>query len=178
MSCSRGTCFSALSWRRAPTKSRLMVASPSNHRRSLSEAPPKKIRGGHPRPRGGRFDSPRSIHPSWWTVDQRSGGLGCPVRRVAALDVGLEDADELVDEALAAERPIEPAVDEDGRDRLLERAREADPDVRMLRFAGAVDDAAHDRDGQVLDAGMRLPPLGHPVTEVGLDPLGHRSEEH
>src|SRR5262245_51210245 len=42
---------------------------------------------------------------------------------VAPLDVALENADELVDEALAAERPVEPAVDEYGRDRLLERAR-------------------------------------------------------
>src|SRR5688500_2135910 len=31
ISCSRETCFSALSWRRAPTKSRLTIASSSAH---------------------------------------------------------------------------------------------------------------------------------------------------
>src|SRR5262249_9573145 len=41
--------------------------------------------------------------------------------RIPALDVGLEDVDELPDEAIAAKGPVELAVDEDGCDRVLER---------------------------------------------------------
>src|SRR5687768_12111483 len=53
-------------------------------------------------------------------------------RRVAPLDVVLEDPDELGDQALAAERAIELAVDEHRRDRVLERARQRDADVRVF----------------------------------------------
>src|SRR4051812_18664672 len=49
--------------------------------------------------------------------------------RVAALDVVLEDRDEFGDEALTAQRAIEAAVDEDRRDRLLERPGQRDADV-------------------------------------------------
>ena len=49
------------------------------------------------------------------------------------------------------------AVDEHGRDRLLERARQADADVGVLRLARAVDHAAHDRDAQLLGAGVGRP---------------------
>src|SRR6185312_14825549 len=53
MSCSRETCFSAFSWSRAPTKSRLMSSLPPlRHDRSAA----KKRRGGHPRP-GGHYCS-------------------------------------------------------------------------------------------------------------------------
>src|SRR4051794_38948236 len=39
------------------------------------------------------------------------------VGRIVTLDVVLENSDELVDQALAAERPVELAVDEDRSDR-------------------------------------------------------------
>ena len=42
----------------------------------------------------------------------------------------------------------------------------------MLGFAGAVDDAAHDGELELLDAGILLLPLGHGGDEVGLDALG------
>src|SRR5207253_7128641 len=41
----------------------------------------------------------------------------------------------------------------------------------------AVHDATHDRAAEILDAGMRLAPLGHSVLEVALDLLGHLLEE-
>ena len=69
-------------------------------------------------------------------------------------DVVLEDVDEFGDEAVAAECPIEPSVDEHGCDRFLERAGQADPDVGVLRLPGAVHDAAHDGDSQLLGAGI------------------------
>ena len=64
-----------------------------------------------------------------------------------------------------------------GRDRLLERARQRDPDVGVLGLARAVDDAAHDRDAQLLGARVRLAPVRHPLLEVALDLLGHLLEE-
>ena len=79
--------------------------------------------------------------------------------------------------AFAAERPIEAAVDEHRRDRLLEGARQADADVGMLRLARTVDDAPHHRHAQVLGARMGRLPLGHPLLEIGLDLLGHLLEE-
>ena len=102
-----------------------------------------------------------SIHPDGWTPQTgRAWRAATPAVRVLRLagrrepprDVVLEDVDELGDEAVAAERPVELAVDEDRRDRVLERARQRDPDVGVLRLARAVDDAAHDRDAQVLGA--------------------------
>ena len=44
-------------------------------------------------------------------------------------------------------------------------------------LARAVDDAAHDRDAQLLGAGMRLAPDRHLLLEVALDLLGHLLEE-
>src|SRR4029078_3443700 len=113
ISCSRETCFSALSWRRAPTKSRL-TAPP----RCCFQFPgaDKKKRGGHPR-HGAAVQFCGSIHGRAWTVDPGvlregvpdrgfpAGGVGDSrranartlradrgsVRRIAPVDVGLED---------------------------------------------------------------------------------------
>ena len=65
---------------------------------------------------GGRTSGP---------LDGPGAGQAGPAARIARRDVVLEDVDELGDEAVAAQRPIELAVDEDRRDRLLERARQA-----------------------------------------------------
>src|SRR4029453_3513289 len=93
--------------------------------------------------------------------DHRRGAVVRDGRREASRDVVLEDAFELLHQALAPERPVEPAVDEHRRDRLLERARQRDPDVGVLGLARPVHDAAHHRDPHVLDAGAGLLPLGH-----------------
>src|ERR1044071_1797978 len=92
-------------------------------------------------------------------------------RRISPLDVRLEDVDELVDEPLAAERPVEPAVDEDRGQGILERPGQRDPDVGVLALAGTVDDAAHHRDAHLLDTRPRRLPLRHPVLEMSLDLL-------
>ena len=115
-----------------------------------------------------------SAHPSPPPVTTPSCQTGAGYRSV---DVVLEDPDELGDEAVAAQRAIEAAVDEDRGDRLLERARQRDPDVGVLALARAVDDAAHDRDAQLLGARVRLAPDRHLLLEVALDLLGHLLEE-
>ena len=51
------------------------------------------------------------------------------------------------------------------------------PMSACLRLARAVDDAAHDRDPQLLGAGMRLAPDRHLLLDVALDLLGHLLEE-
>src|SRR5216117_3591495 len=100
ISCSRETCFSALSWRRAPTKSRLIDRLLS--RRCQATAGPIKKRGGHPR-HGAAVQFAR-VYPG--CVDG-SNGRGEPPG-----DVVLEDVDEFRHQAVAAERPVEPAIDE------------------------------------------------------------------
>src|SRR5262245_60819374 len=47
----------------------------------------------------------------------------------------------------------------------------------MLRLPGPVDDAAHDRDRQVLDTGIARRPLGHASLDMALDALRHLLEE-
>src|SRR5215475_9692019 len=72
---------------------------------------------------------------------------------VFPLDVVVEDDLELFDDVVALEGGEELAVDVDGRFRFLEGAGEGDADVGMLGLAGAIDDATHDRELQLLDAG-------------------------
>src|SRR4051794_6423169 len=72
--------------------------------------------------------------------------------RIPPRHVRLEELDELVDEALATERPVQLAVNEDGSDRVFEGARQRDPDVRVLALAGSVHDTAHHGDAHLLDA--------------------------
>src|SRR6266498_370462 len=72
ISCSREICFSALSWRRAPTKSRLTMASVLRAVMASCCAAQKKKRGGHPR-RGAAVQLAGSIHPEGWTLNGRPG---------------------------------------------------------------------------------------------------------
>src|SRR5215211_3548179 len=121
MSCSRETCFSAFSCRRAPTKSRLMsFVLLSDRRRSRKPSPPKKNVGVTHVPRRpttfGRVYTRPSRASNGGTL-RRSSGRQRRARAVAPLHVRLEQLDELVDQAFTAERPVEPAVDEHGRDR-------------------------------------------------------------
>src|SRR6476661_8584150 len=106
MSCSRETCFSAFSCRRAPTKSRLMIASCTAA--TPGTAGPKKRRGGHPRHgaavqlgavytrMGGRPPGARAWAEREPRVLARSGGAAHR-RRIALFDVVLEELDELGD---------------------------------------------------------------------------------
>src|SRR6185312_11207951 len=90
---------------------------------------------------------------------------------VSPLNVLVEDDLELFDDVVALEGGEELAVDVDGGLGFLEGAGERDADVGVLGFAGAVDDAAHDGELQLLDAGVGLLPLGHRLHEVSLDAL-------
>src|SRR5688572_33166303 len=84
------------------------------------------------------------------TSDRLDGDL---LAAVLLLHVALDDRLELLGDALALEGHGLLAVDVHGRDRQLAGARQADADVRVLRFAGAVDHATHYRHAHVLDAG-------------------------
>ena len=99
------------------------------------------------------------------------GGLA-----VVALDVVVEDLLELGDDGVAAQRGRELAVDVDGSDGILKSAGQADAEVGVLRFAGAVDDAAHDGELELFDAGIFLAPLGHGGAQVALNLLGELLE--
>src|SRR5688572_23098810 len=144
ISCSRETCFSALSWRRAPTKSRLTIASSSAHGCQIT-AGPKKRRGGHPR-HGAAVQLRRVYTRTRGRLKReplgaRSADRGDRCGVLAGLrwlrddarpwiprcNVVLEDVNELGDQAVAAQRPVELAVDEHGSDGLFERAGQADP---------------------------------------------------
>ena len=72
---------------------------------------------------------------------------------------------------LAAQGQRLAAVDEHRRGRALAGARQADADVGVLALAGAVDDAAHDRDVQGLDARIALLPDRHLRAQIGLDAI-------
>src|SRR5450432_3481084 len=176
MSWSRGTCFSALSWSSAVTKSRFMVRLPSR----LPFAGPNSVlsdrqkkRGGHPRSMRAAGEVDREYTPEG--VDRRSGERHG--HRKAALDIVVEDPLEFLDQALATQGPVEPAVNEDRRNGLLECPRQADSDIGVLALTRPVDDAAHHRHAQLLDAWMALLPDWHLVLEIGLDLLGHHLEE-
>src|SRR5947209_7228036 len=76
ISCSRGTCFSAFSWRRAPTKSRLMVVASSTRQLSLPGRRRRKKYVGvtHVFPGGHR------VRREYTTLDRsrrRTASLGC-----------------------------------------------------------------------------------------------------
>src|SRR3954449_8015444 len=92
-----------------------------------------------------------------------SDRLGLPV---FFLDVALDDLVEFGGDVLAAQREGLLAVDEHGRRRRLSGAGQADADVGMLALAGAVDDAAHDRDAQLLHARVLVAPHRHVRTQV------------
>ena len=98
---------------------------------------------------------------------------GCALRagRVVVADVVLDDRLELLGDAPALERHGLLAVDVDRRDRHLVGARQADADVGVLRFARAVDHAAHHRDLHLLDARIALLPDRHLRAQVVLDAL-------
>src|SRR5436190_14481298 len=68
-----------------------------------------------------------------------SGGLGA----VLFADVILDERLELLRDALALERHGLATVDVHRRDRHLVRSGQADADVGVLGFAGAIDHAAH-----------------------------------
>src|SRR5512143_2194933 len=64
------------------------------------------------------------------------------------------------------------AVDEHGRGRCLTGAGKRDADIGVLRLSRSIDDAAHHRDVQRLDAGIAALPLRHLVADEILNVAG------
>src|SRR6185312_13077516 len=95
---------------------------------------------------------------------------------VSPLNVLVEDDLELFDDMVALEGGEELAVDVDGGLGFLEGAGERDADVGVLGFAGAVDDAAHYRDVEPLDARIARLPFRHGVADEVLDAGGELLE--
>src|SRR5208283_578165 len=97
--------------------------------------------------------------------------------RVVRIHVVVENLDEFSDDVVALERQHEAAVNVNRSFRFFEGSGQRDADVGMLRLAGAIDDAAHDGDLHVLDAGVSRLPDRHLLAEVALDLLRHLLEE-
>ncbi len=95
---------------------------------------------------------------------------------VVALHVVVEDLLELRHNRVAAQRRRQLAVDVDRSDRVLEGAGQADAEIGVLGFAGAVHHAAHHGELQLLHAGILLAPLGHLRAQVALNLLGELLE--
>ncbi len=93
------------------------------------------------------------------------------------LNVIVEDSPEFLDDFVSAQGSQQPAIHINGSFRLLECAGERDTQVSVLRFAGPVNDASHDRDFHFFNAGMAFFPRRHLLAQVGLDLLGHFLEE-
>src|SRR5579862_6526690 len=115
-------------------------------------------------------------HTRWSVSVSASDKSGFP--RIPGVDVVVDELLEFARELVvrAAQRFHVLAVNIDGTVRRLARAGQADADVRGLRLAGSVDDAAHDRQRHRLDALVRRLPLRHLVADVALDLLGELLE--
>jgi len=92
-------------------------------------------------------------------------------------DVVLENAEKIRHDRVSAERRGQPPVDIHRRFRLLERAGQRNADVRVLRFPGAVHDAAHHGHLHVFDARVTVAPHRHLLAKIVLNVLGHVLEE-
>src|SRR6185436_20883426 len=98
--------------------------------------------------------------------------IGIPSRHVL-----IQYLDKVRDYVRAFERGFQFAVDEDGRARLFAGSWQADSDVGVLRFAGAVDHASHDRDLHLLDSFKLLAPDWHLRAQVFSYVVGHLLKE-
>src|SRR3954470_23937993 len=86
-------------------------------------------------------------------------------------DVILDDRLEFFGDARAFQRDGLAAIDVHRRDRYFVGARQADADVRVLRFARPVHHAAHHGDAHLLHARMALAPHRHLRAQIAFDLL-------
>src|SRR5258706_2524196 len=105
----------------------------------------------------------------------------CVVPQAPAFSVGrpnvfLDPLLELLGDSIALQRHGLHAVHIHRRYRTLARTGKRNADIRVLAFARAVDDAAHDRDVHVLDAGIALAPLRHLLAQEALNLFGELLE--
>src|ERR1051325_8169952 len=96
-----------------------------------------------------------------------SGGPGA----VPFADVNFDDPPEILSDTLAFERDGLTAIDVHRRHRHLVGARQADADIRVLRFARTVHHAAHYGDPHLLHPGIDGAPDGHLRPQIRLDAL-------
>ena len=89
--------------------------------------------------------------------------------RVAFFHVFVKDDLELLYDAITLESCEEFAVDVDGSFGLFEGSGKRDADVGVFGLSGAIDDAAHDGELELLDARVLLLPLRHGGHQIGLD---------
>src|SRR4029078_5295091 len=75
------------------------------------------------------------------------------------------------------ERDHQFPIDVNRRFWLLESSGKRDADVRMLRFAGPIHNAAHDRNLEISYAGIFGAPHRHLLSQVGLNVFSHVLEE-
>src|SRR6516165_3135745 len=90
-------------------------------------------------------------------------------RSEAALDIINDDLLEIGGQRRTAERHGLFAVDKNRRCRLLAGARQRNADIGVFGFAWTVDDAAHHRDVEALDAWIARLPFRHRVADEALD---------
>ena len=91
-------------------------------------------------------------------------------------DVRIDDILEFFGNAGPAQGHRLFAINEDRRRRLLAGSRQADADIGVLAFAGAVDDASHDRHLHGLDAVILRRPFRHFGAHITLDFVGQMLE--
>src|SRR5260221_9856506 len=99
-----------------------------------------------------------------------------PAFSVGRSNVFLDPLLELLGDSIALQRHGLHAVHIHRRYRTLARTGKRNADVRVLAFTGAVDDAAHDGDAHLLDAGIALAPLRHLLAQEALDLFGELLE--
>src|SRR5260370_16219228 len=90
---------------------------------------------------------------------------------IPLLDILIQYHLELLDDPVALQRSEQLAVHVHRSLGLLKRARQRDPDVRVLALARPIHDATHHRELQLLDACELLLPLRHLLHEIALNPL-------
>ncbi len=95
---------------------------------------------------------------------------------VFVLNVFFNDGMKLIGNVVASQSHGLFAVNEHRGCRRFSRARQADANIRMLAFTGAIDDAAHDRHLQMLHARVLLAPDGHLGAQVVINLFGQLLE--
>ncbi len=98
-----------------------------------------------------------------------SAGFGVGLAAETSGDIVFDDFLEFLRNAFAAKGHRLLAVDENRSGGRFARARQGDPDIGVFRFAGPVDDAAHDGDVQSLGARIDFFPCRHFVADQRLD---------
>src|SRR5712671_5609737 len=140
--------------------------SASRNRSSAADSRPVAPKPDAPAPSEGGLVPPK--------LADSASSEGGSASGVGVIDVVINQTLEFNREFVvaAAQSPGVLAVDEHRAARLLAGAGQADADVRRLRFAGTVDDAAHDREGHRLDALVLGFPGRHHLADIVLDPFG------